>query len=145
MMLWMGELIVINFILYPALRRQPDNLEQKQTLAIYRRIYNMSTMSVSIGAVTGIWLFAIRMKDADFSMYTTDWQFTIFISFVLGFVLGLLHVIEKVNIVRYRNNFRDGNLNIKLVLNRLKWLPRISGILVAIIMFLMLNLWVKFF
>lgn len=137
--LWLGETLVVNFILFPALRRDPNEAKRDFVLAVYRRLFNMSTMSAIISSATGIVLIWFAIASGQFGSSDTSWQVSMALGGVFGLVILVLHLIEKVNMVRLKEVHRKGTLDTAVFLKKVKWIPRLSCILVVATFLIMLN------
>ncbi|MFT7615089.1 MAG: putative membrane protein [Parvicellaceae bacterium] len=139
--LWFGEMVIIVFILNPALKRDADATKDKFVLAVYRRIYNMSSVSIGILWVTGIYLlypyFDYFLSNEPWS---NGWRMTMESAMILTFLLTVLHFFEKRSIIKFKRNYEREDFNRKKFVRRMIWMPTFSLTGVSIVFLLMLSI-----
>ncbi|MBL4704022.1 MAG: hypothetical protein JKY54_05850 [Flavobacteriales bacterium] len=141
---WLGESVIVNFVLYPALRRDEEELKSKFVLAVYRRLFNICSVSASVTVLSGLWLL-LRSMGNQFFDSKIIWIWTMFISVGIGIGLIILHVLEKVTIVKLKKLQQSGELNPELMMKKLKVIPRLTLTGLTIIFLMMVNLWFNWF
>jgi len=137
--LWLGESIIVNFVIYPALRRNPKEIKRLHILAIYRRLFNMTTMSVIITLLTGAVLLVYYTKGNLLLLQESSLGRTLIITSFIGFLLLILHVFEKKSIIKLKKKHRTKELDTEKFLIGLKWISRVTVLGLTIAFLIMLN------
>ena len=137
--MWLGESILVNFVLYPALRRNPNEAKRAFVLAIYRRVFNLTTMSAVITLLTGI-LLLISSTDGDlYKLSSSDVGRSLIAASLIGILLIPLHIMEKRSIIRMKKAHETASFVPEQFLPRLKWTSIITAIALVTAFLIMLN------
>ena len=129
----------MNFAIYPALRRNHKEVKRLHVLAIYRRLFNMTTMSVVITLLTGVALVIFYTKGNLLLLQESSLGRTLIITSVIGFLLLILHVFEKRSIIKLKKEHRTKEVDTEKFLVGLKWISRVTVLGLTMAFLIMLN------
>lgn len=141
---WLGEVVVVNFILVPVLARVEADKRGWFLGMIFPHIFHLATAlsvtTILAGAALNLSLVNWRLDVALIRLTSTQWGWSILIGGLLGLGLTLFHlVIEhrlEPHVLTVKEQFDEEAF--QHVLRRLRLIPRLGlGVLLAIFMFMM--------
>jgi len=136
-----GEFVIMVFILNPALRRDVGVTKDNFVLAVYRRIYNMSSVSIGILWVTGAYLiYPYLHYFLNDESWSDTWRLTMESAMIITVLLTILHVFEKRAMIKFKRNYLEPDFNRKKFVAKMNWMQIVSLSGVSIVFFLMLSI-----
>jgi uncharacterized membrane protein len=141
---WLGEVVVVNFVLVPALARVEPEQRGWFLSAIFPRIFRLASVlsltAVLAGAALNLSLSNWRVDVAASRLMASTWGWSILIGGLLGLGLALFHfVIEhrlEPHVMVSDTDLDDTAFT--PVLRRLKIIPRVGLGILLLIVFLMM-------
>ncbi|HMV13792.1 MAG TPA: hypothetical protein PKK18_00205 [Chitinophagales bacterium] len=139
---WFGEVVVINFVLIPALSRYQGVYKKDFLNTIFPKIFNLASVLAGTTAVTGgILLYHFIGVDIVSLTSKGTWGWSILIAGTLGLVLTIFHFFIENNLAK-KVGVGDPNLSqdsVEDVHLKLKFIPRACLVVITTIFLLMLN------
>lgn len=139
---WFGEVIVINFILIPALSKNQGEARKDFLNLIFPKIFTLaSVLSATTSITGGILLYQFLGFDLSELTKRGTWGYSILFAGTLGLILTLFHFFIE-NLLARKIGVGDPNISkedVEDVHLKLKIVPRLGMLVISIIFFLMLN------
>ena len=139
---WFGEVVVINFILIPALSRYQGDARKDFLNLIFPKIFTMASILSATTAITGgILLYQFIGFDVTELTRRGSWGVSILIAGTLGLILTLFHFFIE-NLLARKIGVGDPEISkedVEDVHLKLKIVPRLGLLVISTIFFLMLN------
>lgn len=138
--LWIGEIVVINLILIPAISKTEGEHRIKMMQAIFPLVFKMASILAVIVVLTGTLLMFV-ITNGDLSMLTTGrWGYSILIGGLLACVLAIFHFFIEHRLAKKIgfDSLKDENAMSEFHL-KLKIVPRLGMIVITVIFLLMIN------
>lgn len=139
---WFGEVVVINFVLIPALSKYQGEARKDFLNTIFSKIFNLASVLAATTAITGgILLYNFIGLNLGQLTELGTWGWSILIAGTLGLILTLFHFFIENHLAR---KVGVGNPNITQdavedVNIKLKIIPRLGMIVITTIFLLILN------
>jgi hypothetical protein len=141
---WLGEVVVVNFVLVPVLARLEPEKRGWFLSAIFPRIFRLASVlsltTVLAGASLNLSLSDWRVDVAVSRLTSSQWGWSILIGGLLGLGLTLFHFVAEHRLepsVLIVDDDPDGAA-FTLILRRLKIIPRAGlGVLLLIVLLMM--------
>lgn len=139
---WFGEVVVINFVLIPALSKYQGEARKDFLNTIFPKIFNLASVLAATTAVTGgILLYNFIGLDLGKLTERGPCGWSVLIAGTLGMILTFFHFFIENHLAR---KVGVGNPNISQdavedVHIKLKIIPRIGMVVITTIFLLMLN------
>lgn len=137
---WLGEVVVINFILIPVLSRFEGEYRKSFMVNIFPRIFDLASILSATVVLTGMFL-VYHMTNGDFSQLTEGrWGWSILVGGSLGTILTLFHffmenkLAKKIGLGACGDDTQIDDVHLKL-----KLVPRLGLIVIVSIFLLMIN------
>jgi uncharacterized membrane protein len=139
---WFGEVLVINFVLIPALSNYKGAARKDFLNTIFPNIFHLASVLAATTALTGS-LLLYHFISFDLTTLTErgTWGWSILIAGTLGFILTLFHFFVE-NLLARKIGVGKPTITQEAVEDvhvRLKLIPRLGMAIITIIFFLMLN------
>jgi uncharacterized membrane protein len=141
---WLGEVVVINFVLVPTLVRLGADKRGWFLAAIFPRIFRLaSVLSLTVllaGAALNLSMSGWQLDVAIKRLATPRWGWSILVGGLLGLGLTLFHFVVERRLHPLVEAAREnpGGEAFVLILSRLQIIPRIGlGILLLILLLMM--------
>lgn len=139
---WFGEVVVINFVLIPALSKYQGAARKDFLNTIFPKIFRLASVLAATTAITGGFLL-YNFIGFDIGLLTQrgTWGWSIMIAGGLGLVLTLFHFFIE-NLLARRVGVGNSNISQDTVEDihiKLKIIPRLGMLVITIIFLLMLN------
>lgn len=139
---WFGEVVVINFVLIPALSKYQGAYKKDFLNTIFSKIFVLASVLAAITAITGgLLLYSFIGFDLQLLTQRGAWGWSILIGGSLGLILTLFHFFVENQLAK---KVGVGNPDISQdavedVHLKLKFIPRMGMIVITLILLLMLN------
>jgi len=137
---WLGEVVVINFVLIPALSRFDRDGRKLFLVKLFPRVFRLASVLSGTTAITGGFLL-YHYTGGQFSVLLNNmWGICMLVGGGLGLLLTIFHFFienrlgKKINVIRHSGSdavFREVYLDIKIV-------PRLGLLVITTIFFLMM-------
>jgi uncharacterized membrane protein len=138
--LWIGEVVVINFILIPVLSRYEGELRKQFLISIFPKIFNLASILSATVVLTGMFLVYYLTNGHLERLTQGSWGLSILFGGGLGIILTLFHFFME---NRLANKIGLGKMGdeekLAEVHLRLKLVPRIGLLVILTIFLLMIN------
>lgn len=140
---WLGEVVVISFILVPTLERLGPEKQGWFLAAIFPRIFRLaSVLSLTVliaGAALNLSMSNWQIDVAIERLGSTRWGWSILVGGLLGLGLALFHFLAERRLQPLIDNVEANTDSeaFSLVLRRLQIIPRI-GLAVLLLIFLLM-------
>ncbi|MBI4929313.1 MAG: hypothetical protein HY841_01005 [Bacteroidetes bacterium] len=136
---WLGEVMVINFIMTPALGKYNKEGKSEMLVTIFPKLFRMASILSAITIITGTSLLWFYTKFNFEILMQGHWRI-ILIGGTLGLLLTLFHFFLEARVTNLlAPNEKNYNYeNHALVYGRLKIIPRIGLVVITTIFFLMM-------
>lgn len=139
---WFGEVVVINFVLIPALSNYQGIARKDFLNTIFPKIFHLASILSGITAITGgILLYHFIGFDISLLTQRGAWGWSILIAGSLGLILTLFHFFIE-NLLARKVGVGNPNLSQESVEDvhiKLKIVPRLGLVVITTIFLLMLN------
>lgn len=139
---WFGEVVVINFVLIPALSKYQGAARKDFLNTIFPWIFNLASVLSAVTALSGgILLYDNIGWDVGELFTKGTWGWSVFIGGTLGLILTLFHFFVENHLAR-KVGVGDPHLTQEAVEDvhlKLKIIPRIGLVVISTIFMLMLN------
>jgi len=139
---WYGEVVVINFVLIPALSKYQGASRKDFLNTIFPKIFNLASVLAATTAISGgILLYNYIGLDVAQLTNRGAWGLSVLIAGTLGLILTLFHFFIE-NLLARKIGVGDPNISqdaVEDVHIKLKLIPRLGLIVITIIFLLMLN------
>lgn len=137
---WFGQVVVINFVLIPSLGNLKSEERKVFILTIFPKIFKVASHLSIIVILTGIHL-VVSLTEADLTnLLSGRWGLSILVGGSLGILLTLFHFFMENRMAKKIGIAKDGNKEIiEDVHLKLKIVPRLGLVVIAIIFLLMIN------
>lgn len=139
--IWLGEVVVINFIMIPVLSQYDKEGKSEVLTNVFPKLFKMASILSVSTVITGtilLWHFT----GFDFTLLiNSKWGLSILIGGTLGLLLTLFHLFLERNVTKLLSPADAAQLeaNHALVYSRLKIIPRIGLVVITLIYLLMMN------
>ncbi|GIL08741.1 MAG: hypothetical protein BroJett033_2520 [Chloroflexota bacterium] len=140
---WLGEVVVVNFILVPVLARLEPEKRGWFLSAIFPRIFRLasalSLTTILAGAALNLSLNGWQINVALIRLTSTQWGWSILIGGLLGLGLTFFHLFIEHRLEPHvlAAHEESNNEAFALVLQRLRIIPRV-GLAVLLLTFLLM-------
>lgn len=138
--LWLGEVVVINFILIPVLSKYKGELRKQFLITIFPRIFTMASILSATAVITGI-IMIYYLTNGNLDVLTSGkWGLSILIGGTLGIILTLFHffmenkLAKKIGLAEQGDDEKLAEVHLKL-----KIVPRLGLLVILSIFLLMIN------
>ena len=139
---WFGEVVVINFVLIPALSKYQGEARKDFLNTIFPKIFNLASVLAATTAITGgVLLYNFIGFDIGQLTQRGVWGWSVLIAGSLGLILTLFHffienlLARKIGVGRAdisQESVEDVHIKLKLI-------PRLGMVVITAIFLLMLN------
>jgi uncharacterized membrane protein len=138
--LWIGEVVVINFILIPVLSKYRGETKKQFLISVFPRIFNLASVLSATASITGVYLI-YYVTQGNLSRLTQGrWGISILIGGCLGILLTLFHFFMENRLARKIGLGKQGDHEkLEDVHLKLKIIPRLGLIVILSIFLLMIN------
>lgn len=132
---WLGEVIVINFALVPALGKIASATRRRVLFVVFPRLFRLASVLSSTAVISGL-VLAVRMSNGNGSLFLSGrWGRSILIGGLLGLTLMLFHFFIEQRIGGLLDRAKhDENGSVDEVWRSLKIIPR-AGMGVILVIF----------
>jgi len=138
--LWIGEVVVINFILIPFLSSLQGDYKKNFLVNLFPKLFNLASILSATSAVTGL-LMVWLISDGQWLRLTQGrWGLSILIGGSLGLLLTLFHffmenrLAHKIGLGKNGDDHQINDVHLKL-----KIVPRLGLLVITSIFLLMMN------
>lgn len=138
--LWLGEVLVINFILIPVISNYEGEIRKKVLVSVFPKIFTLASILSATVVTTGL-VMVYYLTNGNFGALTSGrWGLSILIGGSLGILLTLFHFLKENRLARKIGLGEQGDdEKLAEVHLRLKIVPRIGLIIILSIFLLMIN------
>ncbi|WKZ74564.1 MAG: DUF4149 domain-containing protein [Vicingaceae bacterium] len=138
--IWLGEVVVINFIMIPILTKYDKEGKSEILVNIFPKLFKMASILSAITVITGAILLWFYTKYNFDILLSSRWGLSILIGGLLGLLLTLFHFFLENKLLKLLlpKEANDIEKNHTLVYSRLKIIPRIGLVVITSIFFLMM-------
>lgn len=138
--LWLGEVIVINFILIPVLSKYEGEVRKQLLISIFPKIFNLASLLSAVVVITGLYMVYILTNGSFNLIGMGRWGISILIGGSLGILLTLFHFFMENKLAKKIGIGKQGDEEkLAEVHLRLKIVPRIGLLVLLTIFLLMIN------
>lgn len=136
---WLGEVVVINFIMLPSLAEYDKQGKSEMLVTVFPKLFRLASLLSAATVITGTALFWFYTKFNSEIIFIGKWKI-ILIGGTLGLLLTLFHFFLEARVTKIlAPNEKNYNYeNHALVYSRLKIIPRIGLLVIATVFFLMM-------
>lgn len=137
---WLGEVIVINFVLIPLVARNTGEIRKQFIITLFPRLFRLASILSATTVLTGAYLLHVYTQD-DFTLLLNGrWGLGILIGGSLGLLLTLFHffmenkLAKRIGIVKKTGSadvLEDVHLKLRIV-------PRLGLVVIVTAYLLML-------
>ena len=138
--LWIGEVVVINFILIPILSRFTGEMRKQFLINIFPRVFRMASVLSATVVITGMFL-VYHMTNGELDrLLSGRWGLSILVGGSLGTLLTLFHffmenrLARKIGLGKMGDDEKLAEVHLKL-----KIVPRLGLLVILTVFLLMLN------
>lgn len=138
--IWIGEVVVINFILIPVLSKYQGDIRKEFLISIFPKIFNLaSILSVTVVTTGVIMVYHLTNGNLENLLYGR-WGLSLLFGGSLGIILTLFHffmenrLAKKIGLGKQGDDEKLVGVHLKL-----KIVPRLGLIVITTIFLLMLN------
>lgn len=137
---WFGEVLVINSVLIPSLKKMDQNTRNIFITTVFPKIFKLASHLSLIAVITGIHL-VVSLTDANLSnLLSGRWGVSILGGGSLGIFLTIFHFFIENKLVKKFGISNKGDSEIlEDVHSKLKILPRFGLVVISTIFLLMIN------
>jgi uncharacterized membrane protein len=137
---WLGEVITINFVLFPALIKISRESRGKFIRQIFPRIFQLASILSLTAIVSGTAMSYLITGWRDLSeLLNTRWGLGIIIGGSLAFLLTLFHFFVESRLEPLATTADEGSeIDIEKIIAVLRIVPRIGMIILVLIVLLMM-------
>lgn len=138
--IWLGEVVVINFIMIPALSKYDKEGKSEMLVNIFPKLFRMVSILSASTVLTGSILLWFYTK-YDFEILLSGrWGLSILIGGSMGLLLTLFHffIENKITKLLAPNDAKFIEENHALVYSKLKIIPRIGLVVITSIFIVMM-------
>ena len=138
--LWLGEVVVINFILIPVISKYTGGIRKQLLVSIFPKIFTLASIFSATVVFTGL-IMVYYLTNGNFGVLTSGrWGLSILIGGSLGILLTLFHFFMENRLAKKIGLGKQGDdEKLAEVHLRLKIVPRIGLIVLLTIFLLMIN------
>lgn len=138
--LLLGEVVVINFILLPAISEYTGDVRKGLLVTIFPKLFNLASVLAATVVITGLFM-VFYLTNGNLSALTSGkWGLSILVGGSLGILLTVFHfflekrLAKKIGLVEKGNDEKLAEVHL-----RLKIVPRIGLLVILTIFLLMIN------
>jgi len=138
--LWLGEVVVINFILIPVISKYKGEIRKQVLVSIFPKIFTLASILSATVVITGLFL-VYYLTNGNFGILTSGrWGLSILVGGSLGILLTLFHfflenkLAKKIGLGKQGDDEKLAEVHLQL-----KIVPRIGLIVLLTIFLLMIN------
>ncbi len=137
---WIGEVVVINFVLIPAASKLVGKARKQYLTTVFPMIFNLASVLSATVVVTGVFL-VYYLTNGDLGLLTNGrWGLSILVGGTLGTILTLFHFFMENKLAKKIGLGKDGDdAQLEDVHTKLKIVPRLGLVVISTIFFLMIN------
>lgn len=138
--IWVGEVLVINFILIPALSKLQDNKRKEFMIRLFPKIFRMASFLATVVSISGIFMVYHLTNGKLENLLNGRWGLSILTGGSLGIILSIFHfymanrLLKRISLGRMEHNDKLTDVYLKL-----KIIPRMGMIIILTILVLMIN------
>ena len=137
---WIGEVVVINFVLIPALSKFQGEIRKQFLVSVFPRIFNLASILSATVVFTGVFMVYYLTQGKLESLLSGKWGLSILIGGGLGIILTLFHFFMENRLARKIGLGKMGDdQKLSEVHLKLKIVPRLGLLVILVIFLLMLN------
>ncbi len=138
---WLGEVLVINFVLIPVLSKFTDPSGKNFINSIFLKLFRLASVLALVTILTGaVLLYNFIGFNIASLTERGSWGWSILIGGSLGLVLTIFHFFIENWLAKKLGNTSTGSKeDVDDVHLKLKFIPRIGMIVITLIFLLMLN------
>lgn len=138
--LWIGEVVVINFILIPVLSRYEGEMRKHFLVSIFPKIFKMASILSATVVITGVFMVYTLTNGKLSILLNGRWGISILIGGCLGIILTLFHFFMENRLAKKIGLGEKGDdEKLAEVHLRLKFVPRLGMVVILSIFLLMIN------
>ncbi len=137
---WIGEVVVINFILIPVLSNFQGDMRKQFLITLFPKIFHLASILSATVVITGVFM-VYYMTNGDFNnLLSGRWGLSILVGGSLGIILTAFHffmenrLAKKIGLGKQGDEEKLGEVHVKL-----KIVPRMGLIVITCIFLLMIN------
>lgn len=138
--LWLGEVLVINFIVIPVLSKYEGGLSRQVITSIFPRLFNLASVLSATVIFTGLFMVYYMTNGNLEALLYGRWGISILIGGLLGIILTIFHfflenkLAKKIVLGNQGDNEKLAEVHLKM-----KIVPKIGLIILLTIFLLMIN------
>ncbi len=138
--LWIGEVVVINFVLIPVLSRLQGAVKKEYLTTLFPKLFNLASILSATVVITGMLLvWHITNGDLDL-LFSGRWGLSILVGGSLGILLTLFHFFMENRLAHKIGLGKKGDEGeLEDVHLKLKMLPRLGLLVITTVFLLMIN------
>lgn len=137
---WIGEVVVINFVLIPVLSSYSLEMRKQFLLSVFPRVFNLASILSALVVVTGVLMVFYRTNGNLENLLEGRWGLSILVGGSLGILLTIFHFFMENRLARKIGLGREGDDGqIDDVHLKLKIVPRLGLVVITTIFLLMIN------
>jgi uncharacterized membrane protein len=138
--LWLGEVVVINFILIPVISKYEGKIRKQVLVSIFPKIFILASILSATVVITGL-VMVYYLTNGTFNVFILGkWGISILIGGSLGILLTLFHFFMENRLAKKIGLGKQGDdEKLAEVHLRLKIVPRLGLIVLLTIFLLMIN------
>lgn len=133
---WLGEVVIINFVLVPALGHLDPAYRERFLEAVFPRVFRLASVLSVVTVLTGL-VLALRLSGGHLEVFTTtEWGQRVLAGGSMGLLLTLFHFVMEPKLERSIATMgRDPGANgSDHVMRRLRLVPR-AGLIALLVIF----------
>ncbi|MPZ19917.1 MAG: hypothetical protein GEV06_18675 [Luteitalea sp.] len=137
---WLGEVVVINFVLVPVLGHLDTGSRERFVDAVFPKIFRLASVLSTLTILTGL-ILALRFSGEHLDLFTTTaWGRAILAGGTMGLLLTAFHFVMESRLERSIASHRKnpGASVADDVLHRLRVIPRVGLVVLLVIFGLMM-------
>ncbi|GIK22237.1 MAG: hypothetical protein BroJett005_16510 [Ignavibacteriota bacterium] len=138
--LWLGLVMVINFVIQPVLAKLEGDLRRQVIKSIFPRIFKLASIFSATVVITGLILVYYLTNGNLEALLYGRWGISILIGSSLGILLTLFHFFLEEKLSKKIIQGKQGdNQKLEEVHLKMKIVPRVGLTILTIIFLLMIN------
>lgn len=138
--LWLGEVLVLNFILLPVLSKYEGDLRRRVITSIFPRVFKLASILSATVVITGLYMVFYLTNGNLQILLNGRWGLSILIGGSLGIMLTIFHffledkLAKKIMLGKQGDHEKLAEVHLKM-----KVVPRIGLTILMLIFLLMIN------
>lgn len=138
--LWLGEVLVLNFVLLPVLSKYEGDLRKQVLTSIFPRIFKLASILSATVVLTGLYMVFYLTNGNLEALLQGRWGLSVLVGGSLGIILTIFHfflekkLAKKILLGKQGDKEKLAEVHLKM-----KLVPRIGLTILIIIFLLMIN------